>query len=94
MSHNYNNLWLPNPIFQHGLLLNLWPYATEMREPVCLLGTSLQVSVSMGFVVDKVAVGQVFPRVLRFSPVNFIPPELHYKEKRKKTAHLHHRVAQ
>jgi hypothetical protein len=38
----------------------------------------------MGFVVDKMALGQVFPRVLRFSPVNFIPPVLHYKEKRKK----------
>jgi hypothetical protein len=35
----------------------------------------------MGFVVDKVALGQVFPRVLRFSPVNFIPPMLHYMEK-------------
>jgi hypothetical protein len=32
----------------------------------------------VGFVVDKVAVGQVFPRVLRFSPVSFIlPPVLH-----------------
>jgi hypothetical protein len=30
-------------------------------------------SVHVGFVVDKVALGQVFPRVLRFSPVNFIP---------------------
>jgi hypothetical protein len=38
----------------------------------------------VGFVLDKVALGQVFPRVLRFSPVNFIPPVLHYKEKRKK----------
>jgi hypothetical protein len=38
----------------------------------------------MGFVVDKVATGQVFPRVLRFSPVNFIPLVLHYLEKRKK----------
>jgi hypothetical protein len=38
----------------------------------------------VGFVVDKVALGQVFLRVLRFSPVNFIPPLLHYKEKRKK----------
>jgi hypothetical protein len=38
----------------------------------------------MGFVVDKVALGQVFPRVLRFSPVNFIPPVLHYYEKHKK----------
>jgi hypothetical protein len=41
-------------------------------------------SVHVGFVVDEVALGQVFPRVLRFSPVNFIPPVLHYKEKRKK----------
>jgi hypothetical protein len=38
----------------------------------------------VGFVVDKVALGQIFPRVLPFSPVNFIPPVLHYKEKRKK----------
>jgi hypothetical protein len=38
-------------------------------------------SVHVGFVVDKVALGQVFPRVLRFSPVNFIPPVLHYLEK-------------
>jgi hypothetical protein len=27
-----------------------------------------------GFVVDKVALGQVFLRVLRFSPVSIIPP--------------------
>jgi hypothetical protein len=33
--------------------------------------------VHVGFVVDKVALGQVFLRVLRFSPVNFIPPVLH-----------------
>ena len=52
-------------------------------------------SVHVGFVVDKVVLGQVFPRVLRFSPVNFIPPLLHYTEKQKKnTNHLHHRVAQ
>jgi hypothetical protein len=37
----------------------------------------------VGFVVDKVALGQVFLRVLRFSPVNFIPPVLHYSKKRK-----------
>jgi hypothetical protein len=35
-------------------------------------------SVHVGYVVDKVALGQVFPRELRFSPVNFIPPVLHY----------------
>jgi hypothetical protein len=51
-------------------------------------------SVHVGFVVDKVALGQVFPRVFRFSPVNFIPPVLHYKDKWKNTNHLHHRVAQ
>jgi hypothetical protein len=28
----------------------------------------------VGFVADKVALGQVSPRVLRFSHVNFIPP--------------------
>ena len=38
-------------------------------------------SVHVGFVVDEVALGQVFPRVLRFYPVNFIPPVLHYLEK-------------
>jgi hypothetical protein len=38
-------------------------------------------SVHVGFVVDKVSLGQVFPRVLRFSPVNFFPPVLHYLEK-------------
>jgi hypothetical protein len=41
-------------------------------------------SVHVGFLVDKVALRQVFPRVFQFSPVNFIPPVLHYKEKRKK----------
>jgi hypothetical protein len=49
-------------------------------------------SVLVGFVVYKVALGQVFPRVLRFSPVNFIPPVLHYTEKGKQS-NLHHRVA-
>jgi hypothetical protein len=38
-------------------------------------------SVHVGFVVDKVALGQVFLRVLRFLPVSFIPPVLHYLEK-------------
>jgi hypothetical protein len=36
-----------------------------------------------------------FPRVLRFSPVNFIPPVLSITRKRiKNNHHLHHRVAQ
>jgi hypothetical protein len=45
-------------------------------------------SVHVGFVLDKVALEQVFTRVLRFSPVNFIPPVLHYKEKQKKQIFL------
>jgi hypothetical protein len=52
------------------------------------------VSVHVGFVVDKVALRQVFLRVLRFSPVNFIQPVLHYKETGKKNYHLHNKVAQ
>jgi hypothetical protein len=38
----------------------------------------------VGFVVYKVALGQIFPRVLPFFPVILIPPVLHYTEKRKK----------
>jgi hypothetical protein len=38
----------------------------------------------VGYVVDKVALTQVFPRVLRFSAVSFILPVLHYVEKWKK----------
>jgi hypothetical protein len=34
-------------------------------------------SAHVGFVVDKLALGQVFLRVLRFSPVHVIPPVLH-----------------
>jgi hypothetical protein len=41
-------------------------------------------SVHVGFVMDEVALEQVFPRVFRFSPVDIIPPVLHYTEKRKK----------
>jgi hypothetical protein len=33
-------------------------------------------SIYVGFVVDKVALGQVFLRALRFSPVDNIPPSL------------------
>ena len=41
-------------------------------------------SVRVRFVVDKVALGHVFPpEYFGFSPVKFIPPLLHYKDKRK-----------
>jgi hypothetical protein len=52
-------------------------------------------SVHVGFVLDKVALGDVFPRVLHFYPINFIPPVLHYTEKPKKLiifiTGLHHK---
>jgi hypothetical protein len=38
----------------------------------------------VGLVVEKVALGQVFLRVLRFCPVSFIPPTLHDTERRRK----------
>jgi hypothetical protein len=52
----------------------------------------------MGFVVDKVALGQVFLRVIRFSSVNIIPPLLHIHlspphevcDCSDKAAHYHH----
>ena len=44
---------------------------------------SILCQVHVGFVVDKMAPGQVFLRVLRFSRVSFIPPVLHYTKKRK-----------
>jgi hypothetical protein len=49
----------------------------------------------VGFVVDKVAMEQVFLRVLQFYPVKLISPVLRYKKKRKKLIiYLHHMVAQ
>jgi hypothetical protein len=63
------------------------------RRPVFASG-----SIHVGFVVDKVALGQVFLRVLRFSPVNIIPPLLHIYlspphevcDSSDLTAHYHH----
>jgi hypothetical protein len=40
-------------------------------------------SMHVRFVVDKVALGQVFRRVRQFPPVSFIPPVLHYLETQK-----------
>jgi hypothetical protein len=55
-------------------------------------------SIHVGFVVDRVAMGQVFLRVLRFSPVNNIPPLLHIHlppphevcDSSDQAAHCHH----
>jgi hypothetical protein len=43
----------------------------------------------VGFVVGKVALGQVFLRVLRFSPVNIIPPWAPLFRKLKKKTFIH-----
>jgi hypothetical protein len=51
------------------------------RRPLTVETRVQSRSVHLGFVVDKEALGQVFPRVLLFSPVSFIPPVLHYLEK-------------
>jgi hypothetical protein len=48
-----------------------------LRRLVAGLSPRRPASVHVGFVVDKVALGQVFLRVLRIFPVNFIPPVLH-----------------
>jgi hypothetical protein len=55
-------------------------------------------SIHVGFVVDKVALGQVSLRVLLFSPVSIIPPLLHIHlspphdvcDNSDQVAHYHH----
>jgi hypothetical protein len=44
------------------------------RRPLTAEARVCPGSIHVGFVVDKVALGQVFLQVLRFSPVNIIPP--------------------
>jgi hypothetical protein len=72
LSHSGSSGWMISPS-QRPLPDNKHTRAVLWRRPGFDPG-----SVHMGFVVDKVALGQVFLRVLRFSPVNFIPPVLHY----------------
>jgi hypothetical protein len=47
--------------------------AVSRRPLTAVAWVRVQVN-PVGFVVDKVALGQVVLRVLRFSPVNIIPP--------------------
>jgi hypothetical protein len=57
-----------------------------------------RVRAHVGFVTGKVALGQVFIRVIRFSPVNIIPPLLHIHispphevcDSSDQAAHYHH----
>jgi hypothetical protein len=57
---------------------NLKPFIFVMRAMgVCPVRISSKgKDIHVGFVVDNVALGQGFLRVLRFSPVNIIPPSL------------------
>jgi hypothetical protein len=70
-SSHIKNHWLGRAMAQAVACLSPW---TPGFDPG---------SVHMGFLVDKMALGQAFTRVLRVSPANFIPPVLHYTEKRK-----------
>jgi hypothetical protein len=76
----YNNVIWTSLLWQPDLSLAV-PW---LRRLVASLSPRRPGFVNVGFVVEKVALGQVFPRVIRFSPVNFIPPVLHYLEKWKK----------
>jgi hypothetical protein len=46
------------------------------RRPLTAEARVRSRSIHVWFVVDKVALGEVFLRVIRFSPVNIIPPSL------------------
>jgi hypothetical protein len=48
--------------------------AVSRRPPTAEARIRSLESVHVGFVVDKVALGQVFLRVPRFSPVSITPP--------------------
>jgi hypothetical protein len=48
----------------------------QLRRLVIGLSLIRPESVHAGFMVDNVALGQVFLRVFRFSPVSIIPPWL------------------
>ena len=63
-------MWVDIP----DLLIKLSFY--EHREDKAYISTAILLHY-MGFVVDKVALGQVFLPVLRFSPLSIIPPMLH-----------------
>jgi hypothetical protein len=79
MTYDFWDIKMTLPIHIEISTILLIVYTPKRGGPGSILG-----SLHVGFVVDKVALGQVFPRVLRFSPVNFIPPVLHYYEKDKK----------
>jgi hypothetical protein len=58
--------------------------AVSRRPLIAAAWVRAQVS-PVGFVVDKVALGQVSFRVVRFSPVNIIPPWIpHFRKLKRK----------
>jgi hypothetical protein len=57
--------------------------AQELSRRPLTAEARLRSQLYVGYLVYKVTLGQVFPRVLRFSPVSFIPQVFHYTKKRK-----------
>jgi hypothetical protein len=60
------------------------------RRPVTAAARVRALVNPVGFVVDKVALGQVFLRVLQFSPANIIPPwALRFRKLKKNISFTH-----
>jgi hypothetical protein len=73
---NSNAEWLLD-FHTSNVMQNAIPAKPWLRLLVPSLSLRRPGSVRVGFVMDKVAVGQVFLQVLHFSPVNIIPLRLH-----------------
>jgi hypothetical protein len=77
--YNENKLENDSPDSDYTLLS--WDRAIAQADSCRILTAEARFaprSIHVGFVVDKVALGQIVLLVLRFSPVNIIPPLLHY----------------
>jgi hypothetical protein len=57
---------------------------TVSRRPLIVVARFRSLVIPCGICGEQIDTGAGFIRVLRFSPVSFIPPVLHYSEKRKK----------
>jgi hypothetical protein len=83
-THHFNDTCVSKALTHRSLyriVSNTWYAVPWLRELVAGLPPRrpgfASGSVHVRFMVDKVALGQVFLRVLRFSPVSIIPPGLH-----------------
>jgi hypothetical protein len=81
------SLWSGNWFVSVYAILTLKPFAPsgiQTPGPWTWRPAFNTASIHVGFLIDKVAMGQVFLRVLRVSPVSVIPPLFH--------VHFHLRV--